>query len=650
MRLLPENTWRASAILLSSAIVLSIGSLLIIGGCATSPPDRYPSEPLSTQASIDSFQIAPGFRVEVFATEPQVYDPVDVAFDAYGRAYAVELRDFPYETDSTEGRSRIRLLEDTDGDGRVDTSAVFAEGLTEATSVLPWKGGVLVTAAPNILYLKDTDGDRRADQREVLFSGFYTDNIEAQITNLQFGLDNWIYASNAGNDGTIRFARRPGAKPISIRGGDFRFRLDQGRFEKAAGTGRFGQAFDDWGHRFVTQATIHVQQVVLPASYPSRKPSASSLEDEANISAHGRRMFQLTPPPYWRAVRTERRNERYRERGVERTEHAAGYFTGATGGTIYTGHTFPPAYRGNLFTADISGSLVHRDLLQPKGVTFAARRAPAEQDREFLASPDPWFRPANFDVGPDGHLYMVDMYRLHVESPISIPDDLVEEMDYTRGSKHGRIYRVVPTERSSTATERSSTAASSAVASTARPSSDRAAPLGEATTQGLVQTLAHPNKWQRLTAQRLLIERQDASAIPELEDVVSRSDSPQARLHALYALEGLSALEPSLVAAVLDDPHAGVREHAVRLAERFTELAGLLTTMVEDPSPRVALQVALSLGAFSGERVVEALGEVAARHGHDPWFQRALSSSEVGASVMAEPAKQPVARGESTGP
>src|SRR3546814_851221 len=180
------------------------------------------------------------------------------------------MEDYPFKPEPGKAKGRIRLLEDSNGDGKMDKAILFADSLSEATSVLPWKDGLLVTAAPYILFLKDTTGDGRADAREVLFSGFFENNSEAQITNLRFGVDNWIYASNNGQPGEIRFARKPDAPPVSLSGSDFRFRLGRGVFEAETGSAQFGQTFDDWGHRFMTQNTIHLQQAVIPGRYLHR--------------------------------------------------------------------------------------------------------------------------------------------------------------------------------------------------------------------------------------------------------------------------------------------------------------------------------------------------------------------------------------------
>ena len=573
-------------------------------------------------------QIHPDFRVELFASEPDVLDPVEMAFDARGRVFVAEMLDLPYDPEPGQSpRSRIRLLEDSDGDGRLDRARIFADRLQQVTSVLPWKGGLLVTAAPDILYLKDTTGDGLADRREVLFTGFALVDPEARITNLRFGVDNWIYASNNGRTGEITFSRRPDAAPVSVQGADFRFRLDRNLFQPSSGPGQFGIAMDDWGNRFITSNTTHVRHVVFPWRYLRRNPYLVAGAPALDISDHGKplvRIFPLTQPQRWRRVRTRMRQQRYQDNKLDRVEHAGGYFSGAAGGTIYGGDLFPEAYRGNLFTGDVSANLVHRDLIRPDGVSFLASRPPGETDREFLASTDVWFRPCNFANGPDGALYMVDMYREFIETPESVPEALKKDIDFYSGDRMGRIYRIVP--------------------QTAPPRAATPVQMASQTSEGLAAHLAHPNIWWRLTAHRLLVERQDRSVVPRLAAMAAGHASPQARLHALNALEGLAALAATQLKPALEDAHPEVRVHAVRLSEAFPELAGRLARMVDDPSPRVRFQLALSLGEFSGPTVVRALARLARDHSANPWFRTAVLSSEAGSSgamletLLASPA------------
>src|SRR6185312_6490836 len=290
-------------------VYLLILVALILFSCTNTNKPLYPG-PLSPDESIKTFHFAEDFKAEIFATEPYVIDPVSMEFDEQGNAYVVGMLD-AYKPDSVKGKGAIVMLKDRDGDGRADTSIIFADHLREASSILPWDGGLLIAAAPNIMFYKDTDGDGRADLKEILFTGFFSKNEEAQIANLRFGVDNWIYANNNGQAGEVSFTRMPNAPKLHMQGSDFRFRLDRNQFELTTGRGQYGLALDDWGHRFFTQNSLHIQQVVIPGHYLDRNPflPASVKSVMVNISDHDPIMYQLTPVPYWRAERTRRRNK-----------------------------------------------------------------------------------------------------------------------------------------------------------------------------------------------------------------------------------------------------------------------------------------------------------------------------------------------------
>ncbi|MEZ5041764.1 MAG: hypothetical protein R2828_17850 [Saprospiraceae bacterium] len=577
--------------------------------------EQHYSASLSPQEALKSFQLLEGYKIELFAAEPFVLDPVEMIFDENGDIYVVEMPDYPYKPEPGQGKSRIRRLVDTDGDGQIDQSTLFADQLSEATSVLAWDEGLIVTAAPNILLIKDTDNDGKADQKEVLFTGFFENNSEAQITNLRFSIDNWIYAANFGQAGEVSFNRRPDLPALSMRGGDFRFRLDRGSFELATGPTQFGQAIDDWGHRFMAQNTLHIRHAVIPYRYLHRHPYLPATTAVYNISDHDLLMYQQTPPPYWRAERTQRRQKSYEEQNLDRVEYAEDHFTGASGSTFYAGDAFPPDSYGNIFIGDVAGNLIHRDVLSPldNSPTFIAKRHEAEQNKEFLASTDPWFRPVNFTVGPDGFLYVIDMYRQHIETPLSIPEDLKAEMDFLNGSQHGRIYRIMPEGSSAQA---------------------KGFPnLSHKTSAEYVDLLTHPNRWQRMQAQRLLLKRQDHSVEPQLRTLFRTHEDPRTRLHAFFVLEGLNLLDAELVKLAMEDPHPGIRENGIVFSEKFPECLPLLIESVEDSSPRVVLQASLSLGQFSGGEVVAALAKVMTNYSADPWIRTAVLSSEPGSSL-----------------
>ncbi|WP_343305806.1 PVC-type heme-binding CxxCH protein [Chitinophaga niabensis] len=584
--------------------------LITLVGCKNK--EKYPG-PLTPEKALESIQVIEGLKVELFAAEPLVTDPVSMEFDEDGNCYVVVMSDYPNKPEPGKEKGHIRVLRDTDGDGKADTSIVFAGKLSEGTSILPWKGGLLVTAAPEILYMKDTTGDFVADTREVLFSGFFKDNPETQITNLRFGVDNWIYANNRGQDGNVTYKEKPGTPPLSVKGADFRFRLDRGLFELETGPGQFGQALDDYRNRFVTENSIHIQQILIPWRYTHRHAFLPSTRSIKNISDHEPIMFQESATPWWRAERTKRRNQEFQEKKLKRVEYERDHFTGASGGTFYNGDALPKQFYGNIFTGEVAGNLVHRDILtsSPDSVYFIAKRPAEEVKREFIYSKDNWFRPVNFSVGPDGYLYVLDYYRQHIETPVSIPDDLKADMDFYAGSDKGRIYRVMP----------------------AGGTYKKATPvLSKASSDSLVQLFSHPNQWYASQAHRLLVERQDKTVIPALQKVFRESADPRARLHALYVLEAYDALNAGIVKEALADSSNDVKEHAVILAENYTALLPELLALVKDAPAKLALQVALSLGQFNAPQVTPALVQVMERFGYDRTIQMAVLSSNAGST------------------
>lgn len=588
--------------------------IIVVSALAVSCAAKHYTDPLSPEESLSKFDLDTNFTIEIFAAEPFVMDPVELMFDESGNAFVVEMPDYPFRPANGKGTGRIRLISDTNGDGRVDSSTIFADSILEASSVLSWKNGLVVTAAPDIFYLKDTNNDNRSDTKELLFTGFFRNNPEYQVNNLRFSIDNWIYAANFGQAGKIRSGNATDSALISVERGDFRFRLDNGKFEVESGRAQFGHALDVWGHRFTSENSIHIAQAVIPWRYTHRHPFLPSIAEIKSISDHDQLMFQQTEAPYWRQERTKQRNEINKEQKVNRTEYADDHFTGACGTTLYAGDAFPGEYYGNIFVNDVAGNLVHRDVItyQMDSIIFAAKRAVNEKSREFLSSTDPWFRPVNLTVGPDGALYVVDMYRQHVEGPDFIPEELKKDMNFQNGKEMGRIYRIVPKNK---------------------PLQKTKPDLRGATSDELVRLLTHRNQWWRLQAQKLLLERQDKTVVSTLKKLFSESADPIVRLHALYALDAVQSLDGIIVRQAMTDESPGVREAAMALSEKFPEHILLLKKAVEDKSARVALQATLSLGEFPARQVVGTLSHVIKMRGRDEWFRIAVLSSVPGSSM-----------------
>ncbi len=592
-----------------AALALSISTALGADDDLARELPRIP--PKDGEAALKSFKIHEGFHVEPIAVEPLVTDPVSVCYDADGRLYVVEMRGYPYPENSPSGN--VTLLEDRDGDGRFDRSTIFVDGLSWPTGIVPYDGGVFIAVVPDIIYAKDTDGDGKADVRKVIFTGFGGQNVQALLNGLLWGSDGWIYGVAGGNGGEIKNMVHPEAKPVSVRGRDFRFKPDASVFEAASGGGQFGHSFDDWGHRFTCNNSNHIRQIVLPSHYLERNPALAvpAVVDDIPAEGPAAPVYRISSAEPWRIVRTRQRaaDPELRKKLPPTELVATGFFTSATGVTIYRGTAYPPEYRGNAFIGDVGGNLVHRKIMSKNGAEFRATRA--DKNVEFLASTDNWFRPVNFANTPNGTLLIVDMYRETIEHPFSIPEPIKKHLDLTSGKDRGRLYELLYE-----GTKRR-----------AKPA------LSKASTTELVKTLADPDAWWRETAQRLLIERKDPAAIPLLKQLVEQRPNALARVHALCTLDVLGALEADDLKRLIDSPVSpydadpGVREVVARLAERLKSDRVLWMRLVLDNDPMVRFQLALSCGGIDDGTAFGPLWVIAMRDAGDRWSRQAVMSS-----------------------
>lgn len=572
---------RRSALFVSAFAVLLVSSARYVCG-----------EEHSVEASLAAFGLAdPNLVIEPVATEPDVVDPVAVAWDEDERMYVVEMRDYP----SGPGKGTIRRLEDADGDGRYENAVIFADGLSFPSSCLPWRGGLLVTAAPDILYLKDTDGDGRADERRVVLTGFAEGDQQLRVNGLTFGLDGWVYAANGRNGGDIRAADAPQKDAVSIRRNDLRLMPDTGIFETVSGPSQFGLARDDWGNRFLSWNTIPIRHVVIEDRYLNR---GGSLQGESGIATmipgdDTGRVYPLAP--------SQRRFNR----------ESADFFNASCGTTIYRGEALP-GLQGDAFACESLSSLVHQRRLVRDGATFAASRV--QSDSEFLASKDAWFRPVNLATGPDGGLYVVDFCRQWVEHPDFIPKELQTGIDFRAGDNLGRIWRIRPKGN---------------WAPRARKR------ISAATTAELTECLRDPNGWRRDQAQRLLIEREDKGAVPLLGDLVRHGATPQTRLAALWTLAALErhgcAIDEELIRDAMRHASPEVRRGAIEVVEPRLRSGGCweaeLLGLAEDKDAAVQLQTALAAGFMEKEARSRILRKLASGGRADGWVRMAIMSS-----------------------
>jgi putative heme-binding domain-containing protein len=367
-------------------------------------------------------------------------------------------------------------------------------------------------------------------------------------------------------------------------------------------------SMDDWGRTFVCTSHDPVFLIMYDGRYLARNPFLEAPAAAVRISPGGynTKVSRISPNEPWRVVRTHMRTTGIEPPHPTEGAEPSGYFSAASGVTVSRGDAWPAEYRGNVLVGEVSNNLVYRARLEPNGVGFTAVRA--DPGPEFLASTDIWFRPVQFANGPDGALYLLDMYRYVIESTDTIPPSIVKHLDVGAGFDKGRLYRIVPEGFKRT----------------------RPPKLSKASTAELVALLEHPNGWHRDTASRLLYQRQDRAAIGPLKELAAKSKSSLARMHALYALDGLKGLDVATVLQGLRDPDPRFREHALRLAEQFASTAAIreqLAKMTDDDDLRVRYQLAFSLGAVRGEMSSQALAKLARRDSADSWCRLAILSS-----------------------
>lgn len=479
--------------------------------------------PLSPDQELSRFRIEPGLLIERVAAEPLVHSPAALAWDEHGRLFVAENPGYPVG----DAPGAIVQLADRDGDGQADARIPFAEGFGFPNGLMPWRGGWLVTDAPNLWWLADTNADGRADLREIWFTGFATN----QTTQLRacyptFGPDGWIYLARGLSGGTVTSPKWPHLPPVDLKGGDFRFRPDGSRAETIGGNTQFGMVLDDVGRRFLVSNRNPLMHAVVPPAWWARHPNLpfADLVQDVSPTGYEAKVHPLSPDTTTAGFMPE----------FLAAPHA-GSFTAACGIHAFHGEALPSSYQASWFICEPAQNLVQRQIAESSGPTFRSHRVP--DDTEFLASTDGWFRPVCSATGPDGALYIADLYRKIIDHPQYLPADIRDKLDFGAGKDLGRIWRV----------------------RTARSATPRPRPIPDSVS-GRIEALATPNVWTRATAHRLLAERADPEVISVLVDTLDRDPLLPTAFQDDKAPERL-AFDP------LTGPHLGTARRLRLLAE-----------------------------------------------------------------------------------
>lgn len=533
----------------------------------TGEPIRQLQKPLEPAASMQHMALPPGFTIRLFASEPDIVNPIDMAWDARGRLWVAETMDYPNAVRPDGGRDRIRILEDTDGDGRADAFTTFADSLNIPTSLLPVNGGVIVAQAPHMLFLKDTDGDDRADVRETLISGWGTFDTHAGPSNLHYGFDNTVW----GAVGYSGFSGIVGGEELEFGQGFYRFPRDGSRLEYLATTSNntWGLGFSEDGYVFGSTANGNpAVHMAIPRRYYASVAewSAPTLGPIADSDAIH---------PIAETVR--------------QVDHHGRYTAGA-GFQFYTARAFPRSYWNRMaFVSAPTGQILGQFAVEPDGASFRARNA-----WSLLASRDDWTAPITAEVGPDGMLWMIDWYNLVIQH--NPTPDAFERGDGNayetplRDRTHARIYRILPADRDAAYDPMS---------------------LHDASPEELVQALEHDNMFWRMTAQRLLVERGATDVLPALlarvrDESLDEVGNHPGALHALWTMHGLGALDGSntnAMAVALDalhHPASAVRRAALMVLPPTPAVqeAILDAGMLPDPAAPGAMDYVVDAAAL----------------------------------------------------
>ena len=520
----------------------------------------------SAEESRRAIQLDGPYEVQLVAAEPLVRDPVEMTWDAKGRCYVADMIDYPLGAGPGQTPlSRIQQLIDDDADGRYDRALTFADGIDHVQGLLPYRDGLIATTRTQILFVRDTNDDGVADLREPLIQGFNPNHSQLQVSAPRWGPDHWVYFNNGLDTKEIYPSASPEAKQNLTRS-NLRWNPTTGVLEPSSGFGQFGGCFDDFGHHFFCSNRSPVMFAVMPPAAVNRNPLAGIAQGWEDIAPSG---------PETRV---------YPLQLTHTTADAhAGTNTAACGLGVYRGDLMPEL-RNQVFVCDPTGQLITRYQVEPHGASLQATRI--GDHTEFLRSRDEWYRPVNVTTGPDGALYVCDIYRRYIDHARFFPEEFAKSHDLRAGENEGRIWRIVP--------------------QGAKPRAIRGAPVNP---EEIAKWLWHPNAWQVETARRLLFEAGQSpatkpalatsefdllhwdglSSLGMIEDILEASESPQARLRfaAVVQLGRFGYREDTVLTACLKALTPDYEDLWIQravLSSAGTQTGTILAALIQDPA------------------------------------------------------------------
>ncbi len=577
--------------MLRSALLCCVAVLTVTFSCKEAGPlPETPDSPArSPEEEAKTFQIEPGFEVQLVASEPMVESPVIIQFDEDGRLWVVEMRGYMNDFEGSEEKQpvgSVAILEDTDGDGQMDKRTVYLDSLIMPRALGLFKKGALIAENNALWITQDTDGDWKADSKVLLDSTYAANGIPEHSDNgFVRNVDNWYYSAKS----------------------RLRYRFQDGNWirDTTEFRGQWGISQDDQGRLIYNYNWSQLHGDLVPANYLSRNKNHQPSTGIDHGLTIDRKVFPIRSNP---AV-----NRGY----IPGTLDSAGRlfeFTSACAPTVYRSQLFPEEYLGNIFVMENAGNLIKRNVVTENGFLLDARDP--NPGREFFASTDERFRPVNATIGPDGGLYVADMYQGIVQHG-SYMTPYLQEQTKKRGldspGHMGRIWRVVPKGFDPGSSPK----------------------LSQASNAELVDYLSHPDGWYRDMVQRLLVEKADPASVSLLEDLVKNGKSELGRFHALWTLEGMGKVNPNLLIEVLKSGTDLLKTSALRQLEKpglenpaiIAELEKILPEISSDSSEDLGLQLALSAYILPNEAKEVLLSGIFSRYGNLALIRDAVLSS-----------------------